>query len=71
MIWKLQDYIYIYIYIYLFSKITHLRFLSLGVAIGGGLQGIVAIVNICCYYLFGIPIGLLLGYVAGLEVKVK
>ncbi|GMY20026.1 protein DETOXIFICATION 24-like [Fagus crenata] len=40
-----------------------------GVAIGGGLQGIVAIVNICCYYVFGIPIGLLLGYVAGLEVK--
>ena len=50
---------------------THLRFLSSGVAIGGGLQGIVAIVNICCYYVFGIPIGLLLGYVAGLEVKVK
>ncbi|GMY20023.1 protein DETOXIFICATION 24-like [Fagus crenata] len=40
-----------------------------GVAIGGGLQGIVAIVNICCYYVFGVPIGLLLGYVAGLEVK--
>ncbi|KAB1223110.1 Protein TRANSPARENT TESTA 12 [Morella rubra] len=40
-----------------------------GVAIGAGLQGIVAIVNIACYYVFGIPVGLLLGYVADLEVK--
>ncbi|KAA8544465.1 hypothetical protein F0562_022495 [Nyssa sinensis] len=40
-----------------------------GVAVGAGLQGMVAIVNLCCYYLIGIPIGVLLGYVAHLEVK--
>ncbi|KAM3706271.1 hypothetical protein ACJW31_03G141200 [Castanea mollissima] len=33
-----------------------------GVAIGAGWQGIVAYVNIACYYVFGIPLGLILGY---------
>ncbi|KAK4358270.1 hypothetical protein RND71_023880 [Anisodus tanguticus] len=33
-----------------------------GVAIGAGWQALVAYVNIACYYLFGIPLGLLLGY---------
>ncbi|KAL9328629.1 hypothetical protein ACSQ67_003632 [Phaseolus vulgaris] len=33
-----------------------------GVAIGAGWQSLVAYVNIGCYYLFGIPLGLLLGY---------
>ncbi|KAB1223107.1 Protein TRANSPARENT TESTA 12 [Morella rubra] len=42
-----------------------------GVAIGAGLQSSVAIINICSYYVFGIPIGLLLGYVVHLEVTVK
>ncbi|KAI3421623.1 Protein DETOXIFICATION (Multidrug and toxic compound extrusion protein) [Psidium guajava] len=41
----------------------------IGVAIGAGIQSVVAIVNVCCYYLVGIPIGVLLGYVAGLEIK--
>uniref|UniRef100_A0A7N2M595 Uncharacterized protein n=1 Tax=Quercus lobata TaxID=97700 RepID=A0A7N2M595_QUELO len=40
-----------------------------GVAVGAGLQGIVAIVNICCYYVVGVPIGILLAYVADLEVQ--
>ncbi|KAL7093041.1 hypothetical protein ACP275_11G018400 [Erythranthe tilingii] len=40
-----------------------------GVAVGAGLQGTVAVINLCCYYLIGIPIGALLGYVANLEVK--
>ncbi|GAB4834952.1 hypothetical protein Ancab_033219 [Ancistrocladus abbreviatus] len=40
-----------------------------GVAIGCGSQGKVAIVNICSYYVFGIPIGVLLAYVAHLEVQ--
>ncbi|KAB1223119.1 Protein TRANSPARENT TESTA 12 [Morella rubra] len=40
-----------------------------GVAIGAGLQSSVAIINICSYYVFGIPIGLLLGYVVHLHVK--
>ncbi|KFK33585.1 hypothetical protein AALP_AA5G032800 [Arabis alpina] len=33
-----------------------------GVAVGAGWQAVVAYVNITCYYLFGIPFGLLLGY---------
>uniref|UniRef100_A0A7N0TEI4 Uncharacterized protein n=1 Tax=Kalanchoe fedtschenkoi TaxID=63787 RepID=A0A7N0TEI4_KALFE len=33
-----------------------------GVAIGAGWQALVAYVNLACYYLFGIPIGLILGY---------
>lgn len=40
-----------------------------GAAIGAGLQGRVAIVNLVCYYVIGIPIGLLLAYVAGLDVQ--
>lgn len=42
-----------------------------GVAIGAGLQSVVAYVNIGCYYVVGVPIGALLGYVAHLEVKVN
>ncbi|PIN17376.1 putative membrane protein, predicted efflux pump [Handroanthus impetiginosus] len=33
-----------------------------GVAIGAGWQSLVAYVNIACYYLFGVPLGLLMGY---------
>ncbi|KAG5001652.1 hypothetical protein JHK82_022806 [Glycine max] len=33
-----------------------------GVAVGAGWQALVAYVNIACYYLFGIPLGLVLGY---------
>ncbi|KAK2407898.1 MATE efflux family protein [Trifolium repens] len=33
-----------------------------GVAIGAGWQSAVAYVNIACYYLFGIPLGLFFGY---------
>ncbi|XP_020584365.1 protein DETOXIFICATION 21-like isoform X1 [Phalaenopsis equestris] len=40
-----------------------------GVAIGAGLQGVVAYVNITCYYLVGIPLGVLLGYGLGFHVK--
>ncbi|GFQ05188.1 protein transparent testa 12 [Phtheirospermum japonicum] len=40
-----------------------------GVAVGAGMQGTVAIINLCCFYLIGIPIGALLGYVANLEVE--
>lgn len=40
-----------------------------GVAVGAGLQSTVAIINLCCFYLIGIPIGALLGYVAHLQVK--
>lgn len=40
-------------------------------AIGAGVQGVVAIINVGCYYVIGIPIGLVLAFVAGLEVKVR
>ncbi|KAM0869012.1 hypothetical protein ACQ4PT_040931 [Festuca glaucescens] len=33
-----------------------------GVAIGGGWQGLVAYINLGCYYVFGLPLGYLLGY---------
>ncbi|KAJ9185717.1 hypothetical protein P3X46_005314 [Hevea brasiliensis] len=40
-----------------------------GVAVGAGWQSIVAYVNIACYYLIGIPVGVLLGYVLDMQVK--
>ncbi|CAI9090650.1 OLC1v1025467C1 [Oldenlandia corymbosa var. corymbosa] len=40
-----------------------------GVAVGAGLQNSVAIINLCCYYLIGIPIGIFLGYLVDLQVK--
>jgi MATE family multidrug resistance protein len=33
-----------------------------GVAVGGGWQGLVAYINLGCYYIFGLPLGYLLGY---------
>ncbi|KAM3319953.1 protein DETOXIFICATION 35 [Capsicum chacoense] len=40
-----------------------------GVAIGGGWQGLVAYINLGSYYVFGIPLGYTLGYVANLGVE--
>nr|GMC81087.1 protein DETOXIFICATION 33-like [Ipomoea batatas] len=40
-----------------------------GVAVGAGWQYSVAIINIGCYYVFGLPLGGLLGYKAKLGVK--
>ncbi|KAL6533214.1 Protein DETOXIFICATION 35 [Orobanche minor] len=40
-----------------------------GVAIGGGWQALVAYINLASYYVFGLPFGYLLGYVAHLGVK--
>ncbi|KAG9143323.1 hypothetical protein Leryth_018595 [Lithospermum erythrorhizon] len=40
-----------------------------GVAIGAGWQVYVALVNIVCYYLFGIPVGLILCYVFDMGIK--
>ena len=42
-----------------------------GVAVGAGWQSIVAYVNIACYYLVGIPVGVVLGYVFNMGVKVS
>ncbi|KAJ7971988.1 Protein DETOXIFICATION [Quillaja saponaria] len=40
-----------------------------GVAIGAGWQSIVAYVNIGCYYIIGIPVGVVLGKIIHLQVK--
>ncbi|XP_031248718.1 protein DETOXIFICATION 24-like isoform X2 [Pistacia vera] len=40
-----------------------------GVAVGAGRQTVVAYVNICCYYFIGIPVGIILAYVANMKVK--
>ncbi|KAH6818640.1 MATE efflux family protein [Perilla frutescens var. frutescens] len=40
-----------------------------GVAVGAGWQSIVVYVNLGCYYLIGIPFGVLLGYVIKLQVQ--
>ncbi|KAK6922274.1 Multi antimicrobial extrusion protein, partial [Dillenia turbinata] len=40
-----------------------------GVAIGAGWQAYVAYVNIVCYYVFGVPLGLTLGYLADWGVR--
>lgn len=39
-----------------------------GVAIGGGWQGLVACINLGSYYVFGIPLGYMLGYVVNFGV---
>ncbi|CAN1267487.1 Protein DETOXIFICATION 35 [Linum perenne] len=41
---------------------------AVGVAIGAGWQGLVAYINVFCYYVFGLPLGFLLGYKANLGV---
>jgi len=45
--------------------------MTTGVAIGAGWQALVAYVNIGCYYIFGVPLGLILGYVLNFGVEVK
>ena len=41
------------------------------VANGTGQQGIVAYVNLASYYLIGLPLGVILGYVFKLQVEVS
>ncbi|EOY00614.1 hypothetical protein QUC31_014203 [Theobroma cacao] len=40
-----------------------------GMAIGAGWQAAVAYVNIACYYIFGVPLGLTLGYALDMGVQ--
>ncbi|KAL9661542.1 hypothetical protein QQ045_026366 [Rhodiola kirilowii] len=40
-----------------------------GVAVGGGWQALVAYINLFCYYVFGLPLGFLLGYKTSLGVQ--
>ncbi|XP_059433796.1 protein DETOXIFICATION 24-like [Corylus avellana] len=39
-----------------------------GVAVGAGRQSVVAYINVGCYFLIGVPVGCLLGYVADLGI---
>ncbi|KAK9108192.1 hypothetical protein Syun_024203 [Stephania yunnanensis] len=49
---------------------THSHFLmKSGAAVGAGRQALVAYVNIGCYYIFGVPLGLLLGCVFNYGVQ--
>ena len=43
---------------------------SPGVAVGAGVQSTVAFVNLGSYYAIGLPVGVLIGYVAHLQVTV-
>ncbi|XP_042491371.1 protein DETOXIFICATION 35-like [Macadamia integrifolia] len=40
-----------------------------GVAVGGGWQGLVAYINLGCYYIFGLPLGFFLGYKMNMGVE--
>ncbi|XP_052141813.1 protein DETOXIFICATION 35-like [Oryza glaberrima] len=40
-----------------------------GVAVGGGWQGVVAYINLACYYGFGLPLGFIFGYLFRWGVK--
>ncbi|XP_058002572.1 protein DETOXIFICATION 24 isoform X2 [Hevea brasiliensis] len=40
-----------------------------GVAVGAGRQSMVACINVSSYYIGGVPIGVILGYVAHLQIK--
>ncbi|KAE8679885.1 hypothetical protein F3Y22_tig00111393pilonHSYRG00057 [Hibiscus syriacus] len=42
-----------------------------GVAVGAGWQSLVAYINIGCYYIFGLPAGILLGFTFGFGVMVN
>lgn len=53
------------------GKIISLGIIFAGVAIGGGWQALVAYINLGSYYIFGLPLGFLLGYKANLGVTVN
>jgi MATE family multidrug resistance protein len=42
-----------------------------GVAVGGGWQGVVAYINLGCYYAFGLPLGFIFGYLFRWGVRVN
>jgi len=56
----------------LYVPIVYVGFLFSGVAVGSGRQALVAYINIGSYYLVGIPLGFLLGWLlpSGIVVSV-
>lgn len=55
------------ILVYFYKLLFH----EIGVAVGGGWQALVAYINLGCYYIFGLPLGFLLGYLFHWGVQVK
>lgn len=45
--------------------------MNVGVAVGCGWQAFVAYVNVGCYYLVGIPLGVILGFYFNFGAKVN
>ncbi|KAH6780010.1 MATE efflux family protein [Perilla frutescens var. hirtella] len=60
-------YVCMYIIVLVYIKIY--MYICAGVAVGAGWQVSVAVINVVCYYLFGLPFGALLGYKFDLGVK--
>ncbi|KAK1316545.1 Protein TRANSPARENT TESTA 12 [Acorus calamus] len=54
---------------YAFTRSVEVANMVTGIAIGAGWQGVVAYVNIGCYYVIGVPLGILLGYLTNLQIK--
>lgn len=48
-----------------------LHYIMTGVAVGSGRQATVAYINIGCYYIIGLPVGILMGWVFHLGVMVR
>jgi len=64
-----RSYSYLKFYYWLL-KTTDMYYCA-GVAVGCGWQALVAYINVGCYYIVGIPLGCLLGFKFGFEVKVS
>jgi Na+-driven multidrug efflux pump len=53
-----------------FNKIYEFVDIFLGVAVGAGWQSLVAYINLGCYYIVGLPAGILLGFTFGFGAEV-
>lgn len=51
---------------FIYASVVHV----LGVAIGAGWQSLVAYINLGCYYVIGLPAGILLGFTFNLGAEV-
>jgi MATE family multidrug resistance protein len=58
------------IYLHFNKKINFFEDIYIGVVIGCGWQVMVGYINLACYYIVGLPIGIFLGFNQHLGVKV-
>lgn len=68
--------LYSFIFFHLKSKAQSLYLYSVhnfftGVAVGSGWQAWVAYINLGCYYIIGLPLGIVMGWVLHLGVAVR